>query len=50
MVRQYQIVLDPDRPARIHITQQRVIDAVRKANQETAVSSFAEPNTGARLG
>ncbi len=44
MVRQYQIVLDPDRLRAFNITQQRVIDAVRKANQETggAVLELAE--------
>ena len=38
MVRQYQIVLDPDRLRAFNITQQRVIDAVQKANQETGGS------------
>ena len=38
MVRQYQIVLDPDRLRAFNITQQKVIDAVRKANQETGGS------------
>ncbi|HYQ93470.1 MAG TPA: efflux RND transporter permease subunit, partial [Burkholderiales bacterium] len=44
MVRQYQIVLDPDRLRAFNITQQKVIDAVRKANQETggAVLELAE--------
>ena len=34
MVRQYQIVLDPERLRAYNITQSRVIDAVQKANQE----------------
>ena len=38
MVRQYQIVLDPDRLRAFSITQQKVIDAVQKANQETGGS------------
>jgi len=38
MVRQYQIVLDPDRLRAFNITQQKVIDAVQKANQETGGS------------
>lgn len=38
MVRQYQIVLDPDRLRAYNITQQKVIDAVRGANQETGGS------------
>jgi Cu(I)/Ag(I) efflux system membrane protein CusA/SilA len=38
MVRQYQIVLDPDRLRAFNITQQKVIDAVRRANQETGGS------------
>ena len=38
MVRQYQIVLDPDRLRAFNITQQKVIDAVRNANQETGGS------------
>jgi len=44
MVRQYQIVLDPDRLRAFNVTQQKVIDAVRKANQETggAVLELAE--------
>jgi Cu(I)/Ag(I) efflux system membrane protein CusA/SilA len=44
MVRQYQIVLDPDRLRAFNITQQKVVDAVRKANQETggAVLELAE--------
>ncbi len=35
MVRQYQIVLDPDRLRAYRIAHGRVVDAVRKANQET---------------
>ena len=35
MVRQYQIVLDPDRLRAYNITHGRVIEAVRRANQET---------------
>jgi Cu(I)/Ag(I) efflux system membrane protein CusA/SilA len=38
MVRQYQIVLDPDRLRAFNITQQKVINAVQKANQETGGS------------
>ena len=38
MVRQYQIVLDPDRLRAFNIPHSRVIDAVRKANQETGGS------------
>jgi Cu(I)/Ag(I) efflux system membrane protein CusA/SilA len=38
MVRQYQIVLDPDRLRAFNITQRKVIDAVQKANQETGGS------------
>ncbi|HEY8051851.1 MAG TPA: efflux RND transporter permease subunit [Steroidobacteraceae bacterium] len=38
MVRQYQIVLDPDRLRAFNITQQKVIDAVQKANQEVGGS------------
>src|SRR5258708_4662108 len=35
MVRQYQIVLDPDRLRAFNITQQKVIDPARKAHQQT---------------
>ena len=38
MVRQYQIVLDPDKLRAYGITHARVIDAVRKANQESGGS------------
>jgi copper/silver efflux system protein len=38
MVRQYQIVLDPDRLRAYNITHGQVIDAVQKANQETGGS------------
>jgi Cu(I)/Ag(I) efflux system membrane protein CusA/SilA len=38
MVRQYQIVLDPDRLRAYNIAHGKVIDAVRKANQETGGS------------
>ncbi|MCC7327283.1 MAG: efflux RND transporter permease subunit [Burkholderiales bacterium] len=38
MVRQYQIVLDPDRLRSYRITHGQVIDAVRRANQETGGS------------
>jgi copper/silver efflux system protein len=38
MVRQYQIVLDPDWLRAFNITQQKVIDAVQRANQETGGS------------
>jgi copper/silver efflux system protein len=38
MVRQYQVVLDPDRLAAYNITHGKVIDAIRKANQESGGS------------
>lgn len=38
MVRQYQIILDPDRMRSFHITQNRVIEAIQHANQETGGS------------
>jgi copper/silver efflux system protein len=38
MVKQYQIVLDPDRLRAYNITHGQVIDAVQKANQETGGS------------
>ena len=38
MVRQYQIVLDPDRMRAFNITHGKVIDAVQRANQETGGS------------
>src|SRR5437870_10198912 len=38
MVRQYQIVLDPDRLRAYNIPHGKVIDAVQKANQETGGS------------
>src|SRR5437762_10758032 len=38
MVRQYQIVLDPDRLRAYNITHGKVIDAVQKSNQETGGS------------
>ena len=38
MVRQYQIVLDPDRLRAFNITHNKVIEAVRNANQETGGS------------
>ena len=38
MVRQYQIVLDPDRLRAYNIPHMKVIDAVQKANQETGGS------------
>ncbi len=38
MVRQYQVVLDPDKLAAFNISHTRVIDALRKANQETGGS------------
>ena len=38
MVKQYQIVLDPDRLRAFNITPQKVIDAVQKDNQETGGS------------
>ena len=38
MVRQYQIVLDPDKMRAFNIPHRKVIDAVQKANQETGGS------------
>jgi Cu(I)/Ag(I) efflux system membrane protein CusA/SilA len=38
MVRQYQIVLDPDRMRALNIPQGKVVDAVQRANQETGGS------------
>ena len=38
MVRQYQVVLDPDKLAAFNITHTRVVDALRKANQEAGGS------------
>ncbi len=38
MVRQYQVVLDPDKLAAYRIPQDKVIDAIRRANQETGGS------------
>jgi len=38
MVRQYQIVLDPDKLRVYNISQSKIIDAVQKANQETGGS------------
>jgi copper/silver efflux system protein len=38
MVKQYQIVLDPDRLRAYNVTQAQVMDAVQKANQETGGS------------
>ena len=38
MVRQYQIVLDPEKLRAYNIPQEKVIDAVQKANQETGGS------------
>lgn len=38
MVKQYQIVLDPDRMRAYNVTQAQVIDAVQKGNQETGGS------------
>jgi copper/silver efflux system protein len=38
MVRQYQVVLDPDRLRAYNITHGKVIDAIQKANQETGGS------------
>jgi len=38
MVRQYQIVLDPDRMRAFNITHGKVMDAVQRANQETGGS------------
>ena len=38
MVRQYQIVLDPDRMRAFNVTHSKIIEAVQKANQETGGS------------
>src|SRR5207244_8442110 len=38
MVRQYQVVLDPDKLAAYKIPHTKVIDAIQKANQETGGS------------
>jgi Cu(I)/Ag(I) efflux system membrane protein CusA/SilA len=38
MVRQYQVVLDPDRMRQLGISQARVVEALRKANQSTGGS------------
>ena len=38
MVKQYQIVLDPDRLRAFNVTHQRIIEAVQRANQETGGS------------
>ena len=38
MVKQYQVVLDPDRLRAFNVTHQRVIEAIQKANQETGGS------------
>jgi Cu(I)/Ag(I) efflux system membrane protein CusA/SilA len=38
MVRQYQIVLDPERLRSYNVSHTRVVDAIRKANQETGGS------------
>jgi Cu(I)/Ag(I) efflux system membrane protein CusA/SilA len=38
MVKQYQVVLDPVKLAAYRITQDKVVDAIRKANQETGGS------------
>src|SRR5208283_4297867 len=38
MVRQYQVVLDPDRLRAYNVPQSRVVDAIRKANQESGGS------------
>ncbi len=40
MVKQYQIVLDPDRMRAYNITQARVTEAIRKSNQEAGGSSL----------
>ncbi|MEO6566258.1 MAG: efflux RND transporter permease subunit, partial [Casimicrobiaceae bacterium] len=40
MVKQYQIVLDPDRLRAYNLTQSRVTDAIRKSNQEAGGSSL----------
>ena len=38
MVRQYQIVLDPDKMRAFNIPQRKIVDAVQRANQETGGS------------
>ncbi len=40
MVKQYQIVLDPDRLRAYNLTQARITDAIRKSNQEAGGSSL----------
>ncbi|HQR10931.1 MAG TPA: efflux RND transporter permease subunit [Casimicrobiaceae bacterium] len=40
MVKQYQVVLDPDRMRAYNVTQARVTDAIRKSNQEAGGSSL----------
>ena len=47
MVRQYQIVLDPDKLAAFRITQTMVSEAIGRANQEPGdrCSNWAKPNT-----
>ena len=44
MVKQYQVVLDPLKMARLGVTQTKIIEAIRRANQETggAVLELAE--------
>lgn len=38
MVKQYQVVLDPSKMATLGVTQNNVIEAIQKANQETGGS------------
>ncbi|MEP7330299.1 MAG: CusA/CzcA family heavy metal efflux RND transporter, partial [Betaproteobacteria bacterium] len=40
MVKQYQIVLDPDRMRAYNLTQARITDAIRKSNQEAGGASL----------
>ena len=47
MVRQYRVVLDPDRMRQLGVTQGMVMEALRKANQSAggSVSSWPRPST-----
>jgi len=40
MVKQYQVVIDPDRLRGYYVTLERVVDAIRSANQETGASAL----------
>jgi copper/silver efflux system protein len=52
MVRQYQVVLDPDRMRQLGITQRQVLDALRRANQSAggSVVELAEAEYMVRSG